>query len=99
MVSPADLCILAKESKLIASLGPRVLRLPCEAAQRWDGLTDTPVNVAVNLSAKQFSDGHLIASLRRIFDEVVISPTRLESEVTENTLMHDVARSVGCWRS
>ena len=94
VVSPAEVLPFSEESGLIGPLGLCVLRLACEASQRWDGLTDTPVNVAVNLSAKQFSDRHLIASFRRIFDEVGISPTRLEFKVTENTVMYDVARSV-----
>jgi len=94
VVSPVDFIPLAEESGLIGPLGLRVLRLACEQAKFWETVIDERVHVAVNLSAKQFSDRHLVSSFRRIFDEVGICPTRLEFELTENTVMHDVDRSV-----
>ena len=95
VVSPAEFVPLAEESGLIGALGLRVLRLACMEAKRWDAIADHPINVAVNLSALQFSDRHLVSSFRKIFDEVGIDPARVELEVTENTVMHDVDRSIG----
>ena len=94
VVSPAEFVPLAEESGLIGPLGMQVLRLACEEIKIWDRLADHPINVAVNISAVQFSDRHLVSSFQQVFDDVGIEPNRVELEVTENTVMHDVDRSI-----
>ncbi len=94
LVSPAEFVPLAEDSGLIGPLGMRVLQLARREVKRWDSVAEHPINVAVNISAKQFSDRHLVSSFKQVFDEVGIEPNRVELEVTENTVMHDVDRSV-----
>jgi EAL domain-containing protein (putative c-di-GMP-specific phosphodiesterase class I) len=51
------------------------------------------VRIAVNLSARQFSDDGLIGDIRDALAEAALPPEGLELEITESVLMDDVERS------
>jgi EAL domain-containing protein (putative c-di-GMP-specific phosphodiesterase class I) len=57
------------------------------AEWRRDGLGQ--LRLAVNLSARQFSGGALLARLDELLDEHAIDPARLELEITESAAMRD----------
>ncbi|HUP30766.1 MAG TPA: EAL domain-containing protein, partial [Usitatibacter sp.] len=52
------------------------------------------LTVAVNLSASQFHEPALLASLGTIFKAAGVSPHMLEIEITETMVMKDVERAV-----
>ena len=74
-------------------IGEWVLREAC----RWGTFigAERGVQVAVNLSARQFNDPRLIALLRRVLSDSGLPPGLLALEITETTAMHqtDVAVS------
>ncbi len=86
LVSPAEFIPVAEETGLIGPLGRWVLDQACAEASQWPQGT----KVAVNVSPKQLADRQfpeiVEASLRRSG----LSPSRLELEITESTLMADV---------
>jgi diguanylate cyclase (GGDEF)-like protein len=84
-VSPAEFIPLAEETGLIAPLGEAVLRKACLAAVDWPA----SIRVSVNLSARQFHGGDLVAQVVKILDETGFPPTRLELEITESILVGD----------
>jgi diguanylate cyclase (GGDEF)-like protein len=93
MVSPVKFVCLAEESGLIGPLGQTVLRKACaQACEIEEAGFDT--TVSVNLSARQFSDLHLVDTLRKIFDSARVDASRIVLELTENTVMHNVERSI-----
>ena len=51
--------------------------------------------MAVNLSARQFSDGNLSGAVIHALDNSGVDPGRLELELTESILMDDVGHSLG----
>jgi EAL domain-containing protein (putative c-di-GMP-specific phosphodiesterase class I) len=53
-----------------------------------------PLNVAVNLSARQFSDDNLLNDISVILAETGMDPRQLELEITETMLMRDTEKTV-----
>jgi diguanylate cyclase (GGDEF)-like protein len=90
LVPPGDFIPLAEETGLIVSMGEWVLRKACEDATQlprlWDG---GPMRVAVNLSARQFSNDRLIELVSETLREFGLEPSLLEVEVTESLVMHN----------
>ncbi|MBN8982781.1 MAG: EAL domain-containing protein [Rhizobiales bacterium] len=85
LVSPADFIPLAEESELIIPMGEWALRRACAdmAAGSLPGV------VAVNLSPVQFRQNDLAETIHSILIATGVSPSRLEVEVTESTMMDD----------
>jgi EAL domain-containing protein (putative c-di-GMP-specific phosphodiesterase class I) len=77
------------ESDLIVEIGEWVLREACSEAASWDD----SVQIAVNVSAIQFSRGNLQQSVATVLRETGIAPERLELEITEGVLIENVARA------
>lgn len=95
VVSPARFIPLAEETDLIVSIGEWVLQ---EACTRTKSLLDAGLDlghVAVNLSARQFRDRRLVTRMRDILERTGLAPGRLELEITESLVMHDVESVIG----
>jgi diguanylate cyclase (GGDEF)-like protein/PAS domain S-box-containing protein len=94
MVLPNQFIPLAEETGLIVPIGRWVLRTACLQAAAWrrDGLPT--MRVAVNLSARQFSDDALIVDIGDALSEAVLAPDGLELEITESMVMHNPERAV-----
>lgn len=95
VVSPARFIPLAEETDLIVTIGDWVLH---EACTRTKALLDMglPVgHVAVNLSARQFRNRRLVARVQEIIEATGLEPCRLELEITESLVMHDVESVIG----
>jgi EAL domain-containing protein (putative c-di-GMP-specific phosphodiesterase class I) len=90
MISPAEFIPIAEESELIAGMGEWALRTACRDAAAGE----IPGTVAVNLSPLQFARDDLAETIHAILLETGLSPTRLEVEVTESTVMADHARGL-----
>lgn len=92
LVSPVEFIPLLEETGLIVPVGAWVLRTACAQAAAWTraGLN---MNMAVNLSARQFHDNGLAAVIQSALDDSGLSASQLELEVTESLLMEDSAAS------
>jgi diguanylate cyclase (GGDEF)-like protein len=87
MVGPDEFIPILEESGMIIGVGEWVLRSACEQVMAWQRQGLRAVPVAVNLSARQFTQRGLGATVRRIVEETGIDPRLLELEITETTLM------------
>jgi len=79
-------------------LAARLHALLRRAAGQAKSLLDAKLpmgHVAVNLSARQFRDRRLVARIGEILDNTGLEPTRLELEITESLVMHDVESVIG----
>lgn len=90
LIQPSDFIPLAEESMLIISLGEWVLMQACLQARIWQEAGIEGAAVAVNLSVKQFCDGHIVEIVRKVLQDTRIAPWRLELEITESSIMHDL---------
>jgi len=93
LIAPADFIPLAEETGLIIPIGEWVLRTACRQLVEWrhDGARE--LRVAVNLSARQFSDSNLVGMVRDALASSKLPAHCLKIEVTESAVMDDAART------
>ena len=91
---PGDFIELAEQTGLINPLTTVVLGA---ALAEWCGNRHAaPVSVAVNLSPRNLQDPDLPARITDMLAEAGAPPSALSLELTENILMSDPVRSMGC---
>ncbi len=90
MVPPSEFIPIAEECGAIVPLGEWVLRTACTEAARWLH----PYKIAVNLSPVQIGHVDLVALVSQILDETGLSPSLLELEITETTIIADKVRAL-----
>jgi diguanylate cyclase (GGDEF)-like protein/PAS domain S-box-containing protein len=86
-VPPAKFIPVAEEANLINQIGEQVLRAACRQARYWVDLGFDELSVSVNLSARQFRQGSLVATIQSALAETGLEAERLELELTESTIM------------
>jgi len=93
-VQPDRFIALAEETGLIVPIGAWVLQAACRQNTQWqrDGLG--PLRVAVNLSARQFAESDLVATVARVLEETGLAASSLEVELTESMMMGDVEGAI-----
>ena len=89
-VSPAQFIPFAEETDLICELGKWVIQEACQQQVCWRKEGFGNIRVAINLSARQFSQPSLVNDLVAILVETAMNPQDLEIEITETTAMQDV---------
>jgi EAL domain-containing protein (putative c-di-GMP-specific phosphodiesterase class I) len=94
LVQPDDFIPVLEENGLIVPVGEWVLRAACVQAVAWQRQGLPAVPLAINLSARQFMHGALLASIRRIVEETGIDPALIEFELTETALMQHGAQTL-----
>jgi diguanylate cyclase (GGDEF)-like protein len=96
MVSPADFIPIAEETGLIVPIGAWVVREVCRQAVAWQRDPKmSGLRIAVNVSARQFRDPHLLSTVKSALERSGLDPFGLEIEITEGTLMNDTKTSRG----
>jgi diguanylate cyclase (GGDEF)-like protein len=90
-VPPAVFVPLAERTGLIRQLGRQVLERACQQLQSWRRAHPRASDwtVAVNLSALQLDDPHLVELVTDILRRAGLGHDRLILEVTESALAHD----------
>jgi EAL domain-containing protein (putative c-di-GMP-specific phosphodiesterase class I) len=89
LVAPSEFIPLAEDTGLIVPIGEWVLRQACEQNGRWLDQGFAPIQMAVNISARQFHDQNLSHTVIRILRESGMSPGQLELELTESSIMQN----------
>ncbi|MCB1755902.1 MAG: EAL domain-containing protein [Gammaproteobacteria bacterium] len=80
---------VAEESGIIIPLGEWILRTACRDSLKLQQMGLGDLQVAVNISAVQFTGGDLLPMVKRALDETKFSSSLLELEITESAVMHD----------
>lgn len=94
MILPADFIPIAEETNLIIEIGEWVLDKVCEDFRIWQRSVSSPGRVSVNLSLKQLKQANFINRISAIMRGHEVSPTSLELEITETTLMENPERTI-----
>jgi predicted signal transduction protein with EAL and GGDEF domain len=87
-VPPMDFIVLAEECGAILPIGEWVLREACREAASWK----LPHKIAVNLSPVQLMNSDIAALVHTVLLETGLSPSRLELEITETSIITDKER-------
>ncbi len=93
LVCPDDFIPLAEESGLIVPIGDWVLQEACQTTRIWAERFDPGLRIAVNLSARQFSQPDLPQKIAAILKATNLPAKNLEVELTESLVMRDIALS------
>jgi diguanylate cyclase (GGDEF)-like protein/PAS domain S-box-containing protein len=94
IIMPADFIPIAEESSLIIEIGEWVLDRVCEDLRSWQRSVSPASRVSVNLSLKQLKQPNFISRISSILRSYELSPTSLELEITETTLMENPERTI-----
>lgn len=86
IVPPVEFIPLAEETGLIVPLGEWVLRRSCEHLNMFRKAGFPDIQVAVNISARQFQEGEDIVSVvTRVLESAGLPAGHLKLEITETT--------------
>ncbi|MCE9665628.1 EAL domain-containing protein [Halomonas sp. M5N1S17] len=94
LIAPMQFIPLAEENGLIVPIGRWVFNTACRQNVEWQAQGFPPLSMAVNLSARQFLDDHLLQDIKSALDETGMAPELLELEITESMMMLDMPRTV-----
>ena len=87
MIRPDQFISVAEETGLIIPIGKWVARQSCRMSKQLSAAGMGNLQVAINLSPKQFSDPDLVASIATILAEEGLPADLLELELTEGLLL------------
>lgn len=87
MIRPDQFISVAEETGLIIPIGKWVARQACRMSKQLTAQGLGNLQVAINLSPKQFSDPDLVASIASILKDEQLPATLLELELTEGLLL------------
>jgi diguanylate cyclase (GGDEF)-like protein/PAS domain S-box-containing protein len=90
ILSPAHFIELAEDNGTILQIGKTVLERACRRARGWLEDAGARLEVAVNLSARQFQQADLEDQIAEVLQTTGIDPSQLCLEITESLAMYDV---------
>ena len=94
-VSPAQFIPLAEETGLIVPIGLWVLKTACEQIKTWSkNATTRELQVAVNVSPRQFRQTDFIEQVQQIVKSTGIDASKLKIELTESLVLDNVNDSI-----
>ena len=94
LVSPGRFIPLAERTGLILEIGNWVLQQACQETKEMQEKTGKELEIAVNLSPRQFKDETLIAKVDQALDDSGLDPCYLTLEITESIIMDDIDQSI-----
>jgi len=94
MISPDDFIPILENSAYMIELGYWIIRRCFELSVAIEKRGVIGVRIAINLSAGQFNDQNLPLYLHRLLIEFAIPASRFELELTEQTLVKNVAHTI-----
>ncbi|HET7649750.1 MAG TPA: EAL domain-containing protein [Gammaproteobacteria bacterium] len=89
LIPPAKFITVAEQSGDIVTLGAALLENACRQAVKWKNTGINPTLMTVNVSARQFLQEDLVATVRDILHRTGFDPNLLQLELTETAIMTD----------
>jgi len=95
-LDPGEFVSIAEDSGLIEPIGRWVQERACRQALEWHQLRpdSRPLDVGVNLSARQVAHHDLPATVEEILARTGLDPVHLRLEITESVLVEESATAV-----
>jgi EAL domain-containing protein (putative c-di-GMP-specific phosphodiesterase class I) len=91
MVPPSEFITVAEDTGLIVPIGEWVLEQACRRLAAWNRAYPdrAPLDIAINVSVRQFRQPGFVTALEKVLRETGIDPQWLMLEVTESMLLDD----------
>ena len=93
-ISPDEFIYLAEETGLIVPIGKWVLLTACKQLKKWQNDGYDKINMAVNLSGRQFKDQDFVKLVLEVIKETGIDPSKLELEITESIALDNIEYTI-----
>ena len=90
LILPDQFIPIAEETGLIEPIGKWVLREACRQARTWIDAGLKLNHLSVNMSAAEFRSPGYYEAVRAVLTETRLEPHRLELELTETAMLHNV---------
>ena len=94
LVFPGKFIGVAEDTGLIQPMGDWVLREACRQNKAWQVAGLPHIDIAVNLSAKQFDHNQIAHLTTEVLKESGLDAKYLELEVTESIIMQNVEQAI-----
>lgn len=94
LLAPDKFLKIAEDTGLIIPIGAWVLKTACTQARAWQEAGLSSHRISVNISAKQFWEGQLVKTVKRVLQETGLSPDDLELEITETVFLRDIDETI-----
>ncbi len=96
IISPVDFIPLAEETGLIVPLGLWVMQTACAQLKVWsDNARTRDLQIAINVSARQFHLPSFIEQLKDCLQHSGINPAMLKLELTESVVLENIEDVIG----
>ncbi len=91
-LTPHKFLPIAEQSGLMMGLGKWVLETACLQLTQWqkENLLGENVCINVNISEQQFEQGNIYDQIKKVLEEIKLSPQNLRIEITESIIAHNV---------
>ncbi|WP_310600280.1 EAL domain-containing protein [Desulfobulbus sp.] len=93
-VNLSEFISLAEETNLIVPLGEQILEYVCQVLCTLEYRGYPDLTIAVNLSPLQFTQENLVEQIANLLAKYNIAGSRLELEITETTIMTNLANTM-----
>lgn len=94
LLSPGEFIPIAEAAGLIDQIGSWVASEACRQHQHWRNAGLPPLSIAINVSASQFRGRKFASQLASALEESGMDPACLQIEVTESTVMENIAETI-----
>ncbi len=93
-IPPLKFIPIAEESGLIIPLGAQVLERACADCASWQSKSETPIEVAVNVSSMQFGRDSFVEEVEMVLKKTGLNPQLLQLELTESVIVNGLDDAV-----
>lgn len=94
LITPGQFVAVAEESGLILPIGTLILQKACLQIKAWEKTAWSGIQVAVNVSARQFEQNDFVDQLKTILHLTGANPSRLKLEVTESMVINNFEETI-----
>ena len=91
IVSPNLFIPIAEENGAIVTIGEWVLKTACTQTKAWQEMGMSSLAVSINLSARQFYNNDLVATVKKALLATGLDSGSLELEITETATMRNTS--------
>jgi len=93
LLMPDDFIPAAMDTGLICDIGRWVIAAACAQLHAWKGTPRQHWHIAINLSAEELRQPDLVSYISACLERNELDPGKLEIELTEQSLIDDVAHN------
>jgi EAL domain-containing protein (putative c-di-GMP-specific phosphodiesterase class I) len=91
LISPYRFIEAAEDTGILVSIGHWLVLQACRQLREWEDnhFTEQPMNITVNVSARQFADARLAGDIQDALQQTGVEPSQLQLEITESVAAAD----------